>query len=113
MTIFDRTRIDRLYHSKSSDSNSHSNGTNWDPALAYLFTGKAASDHLPLLAAFETPSYNPNRIYDQPIDAEIIREVGAIRVVELLLRRAKENAEAGGDLADEWASAKAHIATFL
>lgn len=37
-----------------------------------LFTGKAASDHLPLLAAFETPSYNPNRNYDLPIDAEMI-----------------------------------------
>ena len=103
------TRLDRIYHSTATDSFQwHKLGPSPD-----LFSGNAASDHLPLLAAFETPHYAQSRYYDPPIDSKIITEAGATKTVELLLNRAKERAKDNGNLADEWAQAKALIAAFL
>eukprot|EP00967_Tisochrysis_lutea_P122505 scaffold202796_cov27-Tisochrysis_lutea.AAC.1 len=103
------TRIDRIYHSKDSDAFQwQRHGPSPD-----LFSGKAASDHLPVLAKFEIPGYKPGRHFDEPIDLGIIHEKGAMKTVELLLQRATRKMDEGEDPESIWEDTKGHIATFL
>ena len=103
------TRIDRIYHSKDIDAFQwQKHGPSPD-----LFTGKAASDHLPVLALFETPGYRPGRNFDKPIDLAIIHEKGAMNTVERLLQTAVRKTDEGADIDTIWAGTKEVIATFL
>ena len=66
------TRIDRIY---SPIVGSNINWQKIGPHPA-LFTGKGASDHLPVMGTFEVVGHKPGRTYDVRINSELLARRG-------------------------------------
>eukprot|EP00962_Isochrysis_galbana_P040532 scaffold14707_cov129-Isochrysis_galbana.AAC.1 len=104
------TRIDRIY-SQLYNSPWHCNTVKEDPTL---YTGSAASDHLPVVATFDTPGARAPSKHDAKIDTNMFRTKSIRSGVQLIWDNtyAQLPPEVHGH-ALPWMQAKATTAQFL
>eukprot|EP00967_Tisochrysis_lutea_P031569 scaffold37240_cov39-Tisochrysis_lutea.AAC.1 len=103
------TRIDRLYTPMTQSR------INWQRVGPHptLFTGKGASDHLPLIGSFEFVGYNEGRVYDIRINGDLLEEEDTQRVLNHLWNGHITADTPDDKLEEAWANAKKAVATYL
>ena len=103
------TRIDKIYTPITCSN------INWQTIGPHpaLFTGKGASDHLPVLGTFEIVGYKSGRTYNVCIDNELFDSEEVRKVVSHLWKSHTNLETPDEDIDDAWGNAKRAVATYL